>query len=243
MNPQGFQLNKAVLPVKCHWNHPCLKPIISFEIWRMRLPWAHIHTFSSPNEPQGQFWTNLLQKGGISAAEAWVVRQLQHLPCLRSSAALAFLGFQLFLVNLLVVLAWLFFPLPVVESYFPCNTPTTAQAAARPPPPHALGVRVLQEGLCPGKAKALSALPTGGHCHHSVSGAVLQTRQGSGHPACSGLGGKRGACGTCRAAPWPALSFAALHYMTWGAVKLPCVSVPPSGKHCSLCKVPHVRKC
>lgn len=117
-------------------SHPCLTPIISFEIWRMRLPWAHIHTFSSPDEPQGQFWTNLLQKGGISAAEAWVVRQLQHLPCLRSPAALAFLGFQLFLVNLLVGLAWLFFPFASSGELFPLQYPHyssgSSQASSTP---------------------------------------------------------------------------------------------------------------
>jgi len=132
----------------------------------MRLPWAHICILSSPNEPQGQLWTKLLQKGGVCAAEDWVVRQLQHSPCLRSSAAQAFLAVSC--SQSVFWWCWLgFFPFASSGELFPLKyphySPGSSQASSTP----CVGVQALREGLC----------PTAGHCHRSI---LELTRQGLG---------------------------------------------------------------
>lgn len=52
----------------------------------MTLQWAHIRALCSHLQPQGEFGINLLQSRDVSTGVVCVVRLLQHLPCLSSSA-------------------------------------------------------------------------------------------------------------------------------------------------------------
>lgn len=187
----------------------------------MRVQWARICTLSSPRQPQGRFWTSLLQKGALSAAEDRVVRQLQHLQRLRSSAAPAFwlsAGLGWFAGGAGLALP----PVPAAPSCFPRSTPSTAPAAASPLRPtyrvRALCRRVSAEKW---KTRALSPSPTGGHCPHAV-----WERQARG----SGLAGERGGSGTPRAVPCPVFCCSALCGLrsSCGAVCLCASSVKQS---------------
>lgn len=135
----------------------------------MRLSWVCMLTLSSLNQPQEQLWTNLLQKGGVPAAKIMfeAVRTFS-IPC-----STLFLAFRcLWLVRWWCRTGFFIFcqqRRAISPAMLPCST---GPAAARPPRP---GVQALQDGLCLGKRRALSLLPTGGHCHHGVSGAVVLT--------------------------------------------------------------------
>lgn len=107
-----------------------------------------------------------------SSRLGWEAAPLQVLPCLSPSAGLAFWpsGFSLQFAG---GAGLSFLPFAGGNLFFPCKAPATAPAAARPPPavrwvPELCGRVLAREGES-------SALPTGGHCHHGVSGPFLLT--------------------------------------------------------------------